>query len=45
MSSQMITDLYYTKTLNIMDPEITMDEYVGYSCYYIPHFYYNYYVL
>ena len=40
----MITDLYYTKNAEYYGPEITMDEYVGYSCYYIPHFYYNYYV-
>lgn len=44
MSSQMITDLYYTKNAEYYGPDITMDQYVGYSCYYIPHFYYNYYV-
>ena len=44
MSSQMITDLYDKKNAEYYGPEITMDEYVGYSCYYIPHFYYNYYV-
>lgn len=42
--TQMITDLYDKKNAEYYGPEITMDEFVGYSCYYIPHFYYNYYV-
>ena len=44
MSSQTITDLYYQKNAEYYGSDVTMDEYVGYSCYYIPHFYYNYYV-
>ncbi len=44
ISSQKITDLYYQKNAEYYGKEITMDKYVGYSCYYIPHFYYNYYV-
>ncbi|WP_050638276.1 oligoendopeptidase F [Candidatus Stoquefichus sp. SB1] len=44
MSAQMITDLYYQKNAEYYGPDITMDEYVGHSCFYIPHFYYNYYV-
>lgn len=44
MSAQMITDLYYQKNAEYYGLDITMDEYVGHSCFYIPHFYYNYYV-
>jgi len=44
MSAQMITDLYYKKNAEYYGPDITMDQYVGHSCFYIPHFYYNYYV-
>lgn len=44
MSSQTITDLYAQKSAEYFGKNVTMDEYVGYSCYYIPHFYYNYYV-
>lgn len=44
MSAQMITDLYYQKNAEYFGKDVTMDEYVGYSCFYIPHFYYNYYV-
>ncbi|WP_028043349.1 oligoendopeptidase F [Candidatus Stoquefichus massiliensis] len=44
MSSQTITDLYHKKNAEYYGSDVTMDEYVGYSCYYIPHFYYNYYV-
>lgn len=44
MSSQKITELYAQKNADYYGKDITMDEYVGYSCYYIPHFYYNYYV-
>lgn len=44
MSAQVITDLYYQKNAEYYGPDITMDEYVGHSCFYIPHFYYNYYV-
>lgn len=44
MSAQMITDLYMQKNAEYYGPEVTIDEYVGHSCFYIPHFYYNYYV-
>ncbi|MFR7591006.1 MAG: oligoendopeptidase F [Longibaculum sp.] len=44
MSAQMITDLYYQKNAEYFGKDVTMDEYVGHSCFYIPHFYYNYYV-
>ncbi len=44
MSSQMITDLYHSKNAEYYGESVTMDEYVGHSCFYIPHFYYNYYV-
>ena len=44
MSAQMITNLYQTKSVEYYGPSVTMDEYVGHSCLYIPHFYYNYYV-
>ena len=44
MSAQVITDLYYQKNAEYYGTAITMDEYVGHSCFYIPHFYYNYYV-
>ncbi len=44
MSAQVITDLYYQKNAEYYGTAITMDKYVGHSCFYIPHFYYNYYV-
>lgn len=44
MSAQNITDLYMQKNAEYYGPDVTMDEYVGHSCFYIPHFYYNYYV-
>lgn len=44
MSAQTITELYAQKNAEYYGPDVTMDEYVGYSCFYIPHFYYNYYV-
>ncbi|MEG0366489.1 MAG: M3 family oligoendopeptidase, partial [Coprobacillus sp.] len=44
MSAQMITDLYQTKNAEYYGECVTMDKYVGHSCFYIPHFYYNYYV-
>ena len=44
MSAQTITDLYYQKNVDYYGPDVIMDEYVGHSCFYIPHFYYNYYV-
>ena len=44
MSAQMITDLYMSKNAEYFGPDVTMDQYVSHSCFYIPHFYYNYYV-
>lgn len=44
MSAQVITDLYMQKNKDYYGKDVTMDEYVGHSCFYIPHFYYNYYV-
>lgn len=44
MSAQVITDLYMQKNKDYYGQDVTMDEYVGHSCFYIPHFYYNYYV-
>ena len=44
MSAQNITDLYMQKNAEYYGPDVTMDEYVRHSCFYIPHFYYNYYV-
>jgi len=44
MSAQMITELYYQKNQDYYGPDVIMDELVGHSCFYIPHFYYNYYV-
>ncbi len=44
MSAKTITDLYMQKNKEYFGPDVTMDEYVGHSCLYVPHFYYNYYV-
>lgn len=44
MSAQVITDLYMQKNKDYYGKDVKMDEYVGHSCFYIPHFYYNYYV-
>ena len=44
MSAQTISELYAKKNAEYFGKDITMDEYVGQSCFYIPHFYYNYYV-
>lgn len=44
MSSKIITDLYAKLNQEYFGDAVTMDEYVGWSCYYVPHFYYNYYV-
>lgn len=44
MSAQVITDLYYKMNAEYYGEAVTMDEYVGHSCFYIPHFYYDYYV-
>ena len=44
MSSQIITDLYQEMNEKYFGPEVTLSPYTKYSCYYVPHFYYNYYV-
>lgn len=44
MSSKVITDLYAKLNQEYFGPSVTMDPLVGWSCYYVPHFYYNYYV-
>ena len=44
MSAKIITDLYTDINRDYYGDKITLDEYVGYSCFHIPHFYYNYYV-
>lgn len=44
MSSQIITDLYAKLNQEYFGEDVKMDELVGWSCYYVPHFYYDYYV-
>lgn len=44
LSSKVITDLYAKLNQEYYGDAITMDELVGWSCYYVPHFYYDYYV-
>ena len=44
MSAKIITDLYADLNQKYYGEGITMDEYVGHSCFHIPHFYYKYYV-
>lgn len=44
ISAQTITELYKEINQEYYGDEITLDEYVGHSCFYIPHFYYDYYV-
>lgn len=44
LSSKVITDLYVKLNQEYYGDAITMDELVGWSCYYVPHFYYDYYV-
>lgn len=44
MSSQIITDLYHNISKDYFGNDVILDKYVGVSCYYVPHFYYNYYV-
>lgn len=44
LSSKIITDLYATLNQEYFGDAVTMDPLVGWSCYYVPHFYYNYYV-
>lgn len=44
LSSKVITDLYTKLNQEYYGDEITLDKLTGWSCYYVPHFYYNYYV-
>lgn len=44
LSSKVITDLYAELNQEYYGDDVIMDELVGWSCYYVPHFYYNYYV-
>lgn len=44
ISSKVITDLYAKLNQEYYGDDVIMDELVGWSCYYVPHFYYNYYV-
>ncbi len=44
LSSQTITDLYKQMNEDYFGKDVILDEMTPYSCYYIPHFYYNYYV-
>lgn len=44
LSSKVITDLYARLNQEYYGKDVTMDELVGWSCYYVPHFYYDYYV-
>ena len=44
LSSKVITDLYAKLNQEYYGDDVVMDELVGWSCYYVPHFYYNYYV-
>ena len=44
LSSKVITDLYARLNSEYFGPSVTMDPLVGWSCYYVPHFYYNFYV-
>lgn len=44
LSSKVITDLYTKLNQEYFGPDVILDDLTGYSCYYVPHFYYNYYV-
>lgn len=44
MSSQTITGLYHTLNQEYFGPDVVLDDLTRYSCYHVPHFYYNYYV-
>lgn len=44
MSSKVITDLYAKLSQEYFSDDVKMDDLVGWSCYYVPHFYYDYYV-
>ncbi|WP_249030271.1 oligoendopeptidase F [Tannockella kyphosi] len=44
LSSKVITDLYQQMSVDYFGKDITVAPITAYSCYYVPHFYYNYYV-
>lgn len=44
MSAKTITDLYAKLNHEYYGEDVLIDDLVGHSCFYIPHFYYNYYV-
>ncbi len=44
LSSKTITDIYTSLSQEYFGKEVKLDELTGHSCYYIPHFYYNFYV-
>lgn len=44
LSNQTITQLYEELTEKYWGGKIKLNEHTKYSCYYVPHFYYNYYV-
>lgn len=44
LSSSAITDLYHQLSKEYYGQDVILDELVGHSCYYVPHFYYNFYV-
>lgn len=44
MSAKTITELYDKINDDYYGPDVENDELVGHSCFYIPHYYYNYYV-
>ena len=44
LASKNITDLYTKLSEEYFGKDVTLDPLTGWSCYYVPHFYYNYYV-
>jgi oligoendopeptidase F len=44
LSSKVITDIYAKKNQEYYGDAVTLDDLTGWSCYYVPHFYYNFYV-
>ena len=44
LSSKIIVDLYTKLNQDYYGESVTLDDLTGYSCYYVPHFYYNFYV-
>lgn len=44
LSNQYITNLYHELSEKYYGDNVNIHEFTKYSCYYVPHFYYNYYV-